>query len=282
MLIKAYKYMLQKYRKFLSLVHYIYTEMIWKKFRRKKPSFHYIGNVERPVILYRISDKGRNNMRPEWFTRESCLLNAIIQFPKEKCDWIIIGNSIIDSTYQWLQQVAPFAKIIRAEEKSAADSFRLAFNTVCSLPEDKLVYMIEDDYIHREGSLIALQEIFSSGEADYVTLYDHPDKYGYGADNPYIVGGEKTKVFLTKSSHWKYSVSTTMTMAAFVHTFIKDRNIFMRWSNCGILSDAPIFLELIKFHNRKLLLPIPSFSTHSQNPYVAKLVDWEKEINNLK
>ncbi|WP_294453625.1 hypothetical protein [uncultured Bacteroides sp.] len=221
---------------------------------------------------------GRNKMRPKWFTREKCLLNAIKQFPEGKCDWIIIGNCITDSTYQWLQQVAPFARIIRAEEKNAADSFRLAFNTICNLPDDRLVYMIEDDYVHRDGSLKALQEIFRSGEADYVTLYDHPDKYGYGADNPYVIGGEKTKVFLTESSHWKYSVSTTMTMAAFVHTFLRDKNVFMRWSSNGRLSDSPIFFELKNFHNRKLLLPIPSYSTHSQNPHVAKLIDWEKEI----
>ncbi|WP_307768511.1 hypothetical protein [uncultured Bacteroides sp.] len=270
--------MLVIYRKIFSRVLRFYTETCWKGLRRKKPSFHYIGNTDCPVILFRISDMGRNKMRPKWFTREKCLLNAIKQFPEGKCDWIIIGNCITDSTYQWLQQVAPFARIIRAEEKNAADSFRLAFNTICNLPDDRLVYMIEDDYVHRDGSLKALQEIFRSGEADYVTLYDHPDKYGYGADNPYVIGGEKTKVFLTESSHWKYSVSTTMTMAAFVHTFLRDKNVFMRWSSNGRLSDSPIFFELKNFHNRKLLLPIPSYSTHSQNPHVAKLIDWEKEI----
>ena len=267
-------------RKVYSRLLRFYTETCWKKLRRKKPAYHYIGDVSRPVILYRISDKGRNKMRPDWFSREKCLLNAICQFPKSKCDWIIVGNSIEDTTYNWLQQVAPFAQIIRAEEKNAADSFRFAFNTICTLPEDKLVYMIEDDYVHRKGSLAALQEIFSSGEADYVTLYDHPDKYGYGVDNPYVTGGEKTKVFLTATSHWKYSVSTTMTMAAFVHTFRNDKNVFMRWSCGGRLGDSPIFFELLNFRNRKLLLPIPSFSTHSQNPHVAKLVDWEMVINN--
>ena len=142
--------------------------------------------------------------------------------------------------------------------------------------------MIEDDYVHRDGALTALQEIFRSGEADYVTLYDHPDKYGYETDNPYVSGGEKTRVFLTESCHWKYSVSTTMTMAAFVHTFRKDKNVFMRWSNGDILADSPIFFELVNFHHRKLLLPIPSYSSHCQNPHVAKLVDWDREINNNK
>lgn len=266
------------YRKAFSRVLSFYTETCLKRLRRRKPVYHYIGNVERPVILYRISDKGRNKMRPEWFSREKCLLNAMRQFPNEKCDWVIVANSIEDSTFHWLQEIAPFAKIIRAQEKNAADSFRLAFNTVCGLEEDRLVYIIEDDYVHRDGSLTALQEIFSSGEADYVTLYDHPDKYGYGVDNPYVIGGEKTKVFLTASSHWKYSVSTTMTMAAFVQTFRKDKNVFMRWSSGGRLGDSPIFFELLNFRHRKLLLPIPSFSTHSQNPHVAKLVDWEKVI----
>ena len=42
---------------------------------------------------------------------------------------------------------------------------------------DTILYFVEDDYLHLPGWLDVLLEGFSIPEADYVTLYDHKDKY---------------------------------------------------------------------------------------------------------
>jgi outer membrane scaffolding protein for murein synthesis (MipA/OmpV family) len=62
--------------------------------------------------------------------------------------------------------------------------------------------------------------------ASFVSLYDHPDKYlpPSQGGNPYCEGGaEDTRVYLTKSTHWKITNSTTMTFAATVSTLKKNR-----------------------------------------------------------
>ena len=68
--------------------------------------------------------------------------------------------------------------------------------------------------------------------ADYVTLYDHPDKYmdhDKGGPNPYISnGGEVTRLVKTDNSHWKLTNSTTMTFASKVNTLKQDRDIWMK------------------------------------------------------
>ena len=39
------------------------------------------------------------------------------------------------------------------------------------------VYLVEDDYLHLPESKARLVQAAEAGIADYLTLYDHPDKY---------------------------------------------------------------------------------------------------------
>jgi hypothetical protein len=129
--------------------------------------------------------------------------------------------------------------------------------------------------------------------ADYVTLYDHPDKYIDGINPQVKNGGENTKVFLTSSSHWKFTNSTTMTFASKVSTLRRDALLFKLFT-VGIVKknipflkilrtkrtprDYRIFSYLIKFKSRRLISPIPGYSTHGESKYMSPLIDWDKYI----
>ena len=111
--------------------------------------------------------------------------------------------------------------------------------------------------------------------ADYVTLYDHPDKYINGI-NPHVTdGGEETKVFLTDSCHWKFTNSTTMTFATTVKTLKDDIEIIRKWTLGTHPNDFEMFIEL-RNKGKSLVSPLPGYSTHGETAFLTPLINWEK------
>ena len=160
-----------------------------------------------------------------------------------------------------------------------AGTFRIAYEySLSHFFDDDCVYFLENDYLHKNGSLGVLKEGLLCKESDYVTLYDHPDKYGYVSDNKCIVsGGESTRLLLTSSSHWKITNSTTMTFAAFVGTLRKDKDLFWKWTKTKHPFDFQIFMALAR-RRRVLISPVPGYSTHGEIKYLSPLADWRKEV----
>jgi hypothetical protein len=115
--------------------------------------------------------------------------------------------------------------------------------------------------------------------ADYVTLYDAPDKYVPASmgGNPFIEedGADPTKVILTNSHHWRITNSTTMTFACHMGTLWDDWKVWEKWTSETHPHDFQAFLEL-REKGRTLLSPIPTLSTHCEPAWLAPLVDWSK------
>ena len=233
--------------------------------------------IDRVVIYYRICDKGYPKVKPNYITKENCLKNALKVFPLNKVDWHIYGYNISDETYKMLQKYVPDSVIERVSIGHGAGTFRLVYEeAINNNTDDTLCYFLEDDYLHIEGALDYLTEAAEENYADYITLYDCPDKYGYKNNNPFIKdGGEDTKVFLSSNRHWKLTNSTTMTMAAYTNVLKRDKTIWWRWTESKHPYDFHIFIDLKLFSKAKLISPIPSISTHGETAFLAPLVDWE-------
>lgn len=141
------------------------------------------------------------------------------------------------------------------------------------------MYFVENDYLHLPNSYNILKEGLDFGIA-YVTLYDHPDKYldpSIGG-NPYCQGGaESTKVYLTPSTHWKITNSTTMTFASRVEYLREDEEIIRRWTSGSYPDDFKMFLELNK-KGRNVLSSIPAYSTHGESQWLSPLINWRKSV----
>lgn len=225
-------------------------------------------------IFYRISDTGYPKIKPSYINNENCLRNAVKHFPVEKNRWLVIADNCCDETLQMIRKYIPEENIDCKNVGHGAGTFRLAYQMALLLDDNTPVYFLENDYLHREKACQALLEGLEM--APYVTLYDHPDKY----DKTHFKvrqGGEKTRVLISNSSHWKYTHSTTMTFAALVKTLKKDKNIFDRWTLTKHPYDCEIFMDLAS-KGRKLISSIPSYSTHGETAYLSPLIDWEKEI----
>ena len=230
-------------------------------------------------LIYRIADVGYKKTKPTYINNENCLKNALSIFRIDEHEWVIIADNISEETNKMLLKYVPNEVIHRVDIRSGAGTFNYALDIALKSNDNDVVYFLENDYIHKVNSDGILLEGINTG-GDYVSLYDHPDKYipANRGGNPFIEndGGEVTKVYLTKSCHWKMTNSTTMTFASKVKTLKEDESILRKWTNMGDYPrDFDMFIEL-REKGKVLLTPMPGYSTHGETAWLSPLTDWEK------
>ncbi|MBR3747829.1 MAG: hypothetical protein IKP64_01215 [Selenomonadaceae bacterium] len=253
-------------------------------------------------VIYRISDKGNPKSKLANASKLDCLTNAVQEFGAE--NFHVIADNCADTTLDVLKSADLDFEITA---NGNAGTCRYIFEEVINryAPEDFL-YLLEDDYLHLPGSRQALSEGLEI--ADYVTLYDHPDMYhpdGKGM-NPFVHDDfPKCSIYLTAHTHWRSTVSTTMTFAARVKTLIEDREVWKLFSKGTTPHDFFSFIMLtgqddmsearrvakrgeillariiaenffLERKKRLLISPMPSFATHVETKFLAPLIDWTK------
>lgn len=235
-------------------------------------------------VFYRISDNGNKNKAKLGFaTKKNCLKNALNVF--DRANVIIFVDGVTEKTDKDIHELSDGLSNVTVKYINAGGdtkSFRVLYENAIILNDNDFVYFLEDDYFHLNGSFESLKDFAEMNYTDYVTLYDHPDKYDYGCSviNPYCKDfGEKTTIFRTKTHHWKITNSTTMTFGAFVNTLKRDKDIFWDGTDPSVrvTKDFQIFLNLRK-NNAFLSSPIPTLSTHGEIKYLAPFIDWEEAV----
>jgi len=228
-------------------------------------------------IIYRISDAGYSKVKPSYVDNEKCLKNFCNVFFDYIHDIRIIADNVSDATYAVIRKYIDPVSIERVSVGHGAGTFNLALDKALKLEDGEIVYFMENDYLHRPGSATRLTQVFKEVAPDYVTLYDHPDKYmpASKGGNPYIDedGGEVTKLYLAGGCHWKLTNSTTMTFAAKAKTLKEDESILRRWTSEKHPNDFQMFLEL-REKGRTLVSSVPGHSTHGETAWLSPLTDW--------
>ena len=231
-------------------------------------------------VIYRISEGGYPKEKPDYITKINCLKNALKHFKQD--DFLLIMDGVSDNLKSEIEKVyTGKAQIVSIGH--GAGTFNLALDhalgltNVLMVSDDEIIYFLEDDYLHKEGSQKVLESGFDLG-MDYVTLYDHLDKYlnPIEGGNPYCEGrAEFTRVYLGEYSHWKLTNSTTMTFAAKVKTLKEDEGILRQWTAGEHPHDFQMFGDLLK-KGRRLVSSIPGYSTHGETKWLTPLTNWEK------
>ena len=240
---------------------------IWRRVKNKFSEKTTFGKLH---IFYRISDSSYDKEKPSYVTNKSCIRNCIEAL--KTVDFNIIADNVSGETWSWICNEFSHLYKERTSFGNGAASFNHALSSALKLPLDDVVYFIEDDYLHKRNSQNALLEGVKLG-ADYITLYDHPDKY-LDTDNPYVdCDGEITKVFLTESCHWKLTNSTTMTFASKIGTLLHDEMIIRERTKGTHPDDFNMFGDLFD-NGRSLISPIPGYSTHGQTDSLSPLTSW--------
>jgi hypothetical protein len=259
-------------------------------------------------IYYRISDKGREKSKLEFADKFSCLKNALAVFKTAKFN--LFADNCGSETTKRISDLQINSKINLIEtalgnSRSFLYVLRKAIN---ELDENDSVYFIEDDYIHREGSEAILAEGLAI--ADYITLYDHPDKYKLFDNKGSPLNRKRlqaSRVFITQSTHWRETNSTTMTFAAKVKTLKEDYSIWEKacgntktpmdfWAFVSLTQksirsaidlmaakrnrESLAIIQNIVFKKRRRLVisPIPSYSTHTETDCLAPIIRWDLQI----
>ena len=226
-------------------------------------------------LYYRISDNSYKKTKLIGASKESCLMNFVKVFhetifgscnepPKES--WVppmtIIADNCEAKTQRMLAKTGiPTIFTNFGNAGSLKHALQLSIENCC---DDDIVYFCEDDYLHLPIAPKLIEEGIK--RADYITLYDHPDKY-----TAQYNGGEFSKVIKTDSSHWRYTISTCMTFAAKVKTLKEDLSIWQKHTSENHPHDHQIFSELNKEQKRRLGVCIPGAACHTDLEFSTRM-----------
>jgi hypothetical protein len=231
-------------------------------------------------VIYRISDTGYKKDKPSWINNENCLRNAWTTFINSQ--FIILMDDASSQTIDMIYNVTDNrATYINVNANSSAKSFNIALDYAIRESNDEIVYLLENDYVHTPNAESVIADGISMG-FDYVTGYDHPDKYLNPSQggNPFCEGkSEVSRVYCGKLSHYKITNSTTMTFAAMASTLKRDEVILRKWTTGNHPNDFNMFLELSQ-RGRTLVSSIPATSTHGETKWLSPMVNWESLICN--
>ncbi len=221
------------------------------------------------------SSNSHNKPRPDWFDREK-IFDSFISTLDERVKYIAFhdcGNGSIEDHFLHNKDVDKISK----SGGSDAHSFLNLLNYVNeqNFPDTDIIYFTEDDYLHKEGWIDILLEGFKHINADYFTLYDHPNKYWPGMWENY-----PSYLITTPSSHWRTAVSTTNTYACTVSTLKKHFNIHVKY--CDLIEkwtrDHDKFTHLWN-EGSNLVSCIPGYSAHVETNMLSPIIKWKNIIN---
>jgi hypothetical protein len=217
------------------------------------------------------SEVSRHKARPVGFTREKAYHNLLqtINPRLARLTFFLDTHFPMQGKHFVAQQKR--YPVVEIQAGTEAGSFLRLLDHIMAqnFKPDTIVYLVEDDYLHREGWCEVLLEGLGVPGADYVTLYDHKDKYFLPQYDTL-----RSRVFHTRSCHWRTTPSTTNTFAARFATLRRDKDLQRAFSlDRKISCDHDKFCALAQ-QGAILISPIPGWSTHAEPAYASPCVDW--------
>lgn len=231
-------------------------------------------------ILYRISSNSYEKERLPIATKEYCLKNFIDNVLTSDDCMTIIADSVDQELGGFISQFeSKNIKIVPINVQSNGASFRFQLDFVRSFGLNEIVMFQEDDYLYKDPSWpYGLPSKYNKmielalESADYISFYDHPDKYlspEHGGNKFISPGGtESTEIFCTADSHWKYTNSTTCTFAARAETILKDAKIWNEFCKTDHPYDFQAFIAL-GCKGRRIATAIPGRATHADVGWIS-------------
>jgi hypothetical protein len=165
-----------------------------------------------------------------------------------------------DFYYEFIKNIVPFETTIEFTNSGIKEN---AIHQYDFLTDDDVYYFLECDYLHIPG---AGQKMLDAAEVfDFISPYDHPDKYKEGMIPPNIEYQE------IKGNKWRTTDSTTSTFMARGSKVKEQLELFRSYG----WDDHKRWLDL-GTKGYKLWTPLPSLATHMVSEYMAPGVEWKQ------
>lgn len=257
---------------------------IWKKntlkeFENIKPYKKKIHIIYRHVYYVENLERFPSKSRPDGFSHKKCFENLLDTIEKnisfENIDITIYYNG----TFEQLKNDQSIAKAFQTNIKiyikfvnanSALEAYLIMLRSVKDQEfyENDILYFLENDYLHHQDWILEVLNLYKSGiNFDYLSLYDHPDRYRYPERY------KNSCLYVTNSRHWISAPSTCTSFITTYENFLRDFNFFYTYKH-----DHLIFLSLTRrINSRRLLTPVPGLSLHCMRDYldpISKLEDY--------
>lgn len=236
-------------------------------------------NIKIFVRHCKFSANSAGKNRPKWFDRKGCF-NNLLNTIDYGCTINVAfdgqlhgsGHFLEDPHYENLFHL--YQKTGGNDGASFLNTLEFAYNS--HFEDNDIIYFTEDDYLHNIGWPNIMREGFESTAADYLTLYDHNDKYWFAMYEQLM-----SKVICTKSIHWRSIPNTTNTYACLGKTLRRDYDVHKRFCdlNRGFTRDFDKF-ECLAGLGKTLISPMPGYSTHCEPEFMSPVVDWKQIFKN--
>ena len=245
----------------------------------------------RKIVLFRISSKGYPKVKVDGINKFDSLNNLTKTFK----DWevICVADNCDQALLTRLRSDYQFDQLIETQLGNPGSFWKLYELALGFAKEDDIFYFAEDDYLHLPEAPAAIEEGLQY--FDYVTLYDHSDKYKVPGMpiNPYAKANrysESTEIVKGATQIWRTSNSTTMTFAVTGKTLKADADIWsitktakkdFDFDNFCVITKQPLLpksrfikqiprrLQFWSKPKRYLGICIPGLSLHLEQGYLG-------------
>lgn len=198
-------------------------------------------------VFLRFSSRGYPKEKVKGLTKLGCVKNLISCF--SDWDFYCVADNCDQTALDFLYKTFESDRV-KQTHLGNPGSFWACYQWAMHLSgPDDFIYFCEDDYLHTELSSIRILDGLSL--FNYVTLYDHPDKYSAfnGPLNPYAkrrAFSEPTEVHEINGGYWRTTNSTTFTFAVNGSILFEDSDIW-RLSKTSVRDmDFSVFCALTR------------------------------------
>ena len=241
---------------------------------QKLISEHYDDPATRRIeVVMRMCPDSRSALsgdgtRPTWFKKEEAFRSMFLTKGSNVYVTVLFDG---DPTGHWIMGYPVTLVQIKAGDGNSSFLRVLDYIQLQKYPDNTIIYCLEDDYPHRPGWDTIVREGLSTLtpahiKFDYITLYDHRDKYTYD-----MYKDLTARLAISPSVHWRTIPSTTNTWIALNKTFMEDFEIFWVYQN----QDHEKFLTLGR-RGRMIGSCIPGYSTHAHIEHLSP--QWESSF----